>query len=209
MDELGRPFWHIGCLGWFPGPTMNHTYRLGLTAILSLATLSPIGMAQIASPAPAAGTAPTAATPTPVPGAAAASSDAAVQLEAFKVSDVPTEQVILPNARPLNSVFGTDDNIIDIPRDVTIVSREQMDTIGIQEVTDFSKLTASSYTDSNFGAPGNPSIRGQSADIFVNGVRQRVTSNGNGAPLDFNSVESVNIVKGPATAIQGASGYVG
>ncbi len=119
------------------------------------------------------------------------------------------EQVILPNARPFNSVFGTDDNIIDVPRDVTIISREQMDTIGIQEVTDFSKLTASSYTDSNFGAPGNPSIRGQSADIFVNGMRQRVTSNGNGAPLDFNAVESVNIVKGPATAIQGASGYVG
>jgi len=189
---------------------MHYTYRLGVTAMLSLATLSPTLMAQTASPAPAADTAPTTATPTPAQtqGAAPASGET-VQMEAFKVSDVPTEQVILPNARPFNSVFGTDDNIIDVPRDVTIISREQMDTIGIQEVTDFSKLTASSYTDSNFGAPGNPSIRGQSADIFVNGMRQRVTSNGDGAPLDFNSVESVNIVKGPATAIQGASGYVG
>src|SRR5271154_6601144 len=133
----------------------------------------------------------------------------AVKMEKFEVTDVPLEQQILPTARPFNSVFGTDDDILDVPRDVTIISRQQMDTIGIQEVTDFSKLTASSYTDSNFGAPGNPSIRGQSADIFVNGMRQRVTSNGNGAPLDFNAVESVNIVKGPATAIQGASGYVG
>jgi len=130
-------------------------------------------------------------------------------MEQFKVTDVPADQVILPTARPFNSVFGTDDNIIDVPRSVTIISREQMDTIGIQEVTDFSKLTASSYTDSNFGAPGNPSIRGQSADVFVNGMRQRATSNGNGAPLDFNAVDSVNIVKGPATAVQGASGYVG
>jgi len=31
----------------------------------------------------------------------------------------------------------------------------------------------------------------------VNGVRARITSNGNGLPVDFNSVESVNIVKGP------------
>jgi outer membrane receptor protein involved in Fe transport len=43
----------------------------------------------------------------------------------------------------------------------------------------------------------------------VNGVRARITSNGNGLPLDFNSVESVNIVKGPATAVQGTSMYVG
>ncbi len=132
-----------------------------------------------------------------------------VKMDAFKVTDVPIEQQILPTARPFSSVFGTDDNIVDVPRNVTIISRAQMDTIGIQEVTDFSKLTASSYTDSNFGAPGNPSIRGQSADVFVNGMRQRATSNGNGAPLDFNSVESVNIVKGPATAVQGTSGYVG
>ena len=130
-------------------------------------------------------------------------------MEKFQVSDVPVDQIILPTSRPFTSVFGTEDNIINVPRSVTIISREQMDTIGITEVTDFSKLTASSYTDSNFGAPGNPSIRGQSADVFVNGMRQRATSNGNGAPLDFNSIESVNIVKGPATAVQGTSGYVG
>ena len=40
-------------------------------------------------------------------------------------------------------------------------------------------------------------------------MRSRITSNGNGLPVDFNSVESVNIVKGPATAVQGTSMYVG
>ena len=149
----------------------------------------------------------TAAPATPAPSGDATGET--VKMDAFKVTDVPIEQQILPTARPFSSVFGTDDNIVDVPRNVTIISRAQMDTIGIQEVTDFSKLTSSSYTDSNFGAPGNPSIRGQSADVFVNGMRQRATSNGNGAPLDFNSVESVNIVKGPATAVQGVSGYVG
>jgi len=133
-----------------------------------------------------------------------------LELERFKVtSDVAVDQMVLPIARPFNSVFGTDDNIVDVPRNVTIISRQQLSDINIESVLDFSKLTSSAYTTTNFGAPANPSIRGQTADLFINGVRGRITSNGNGLPLDFNSVESVNIVKGPATAVQGASMYVG
>jgi outer membrane receptor protein involved in Fe transport len=130
-------------------------------------------------------------------------------LEKFEVGGVPIEQQILPTSRPFNSVFGTDMSILETPRNVTIISREQLSAIAIQDVRDFSKLTSSSYTRTNFGAPGNPDIRGQSGDVFVNGIRERVTSNGNGMPIDFNSVESVNIVKGPATAVQGVSTYVG
>ena len=127
----------------------------------------------------------------------------------FEVKDVPIERQILPTARPFKSVFGTDDNIIDVPRNVTIISRQQLSDISIASVLDFTKLTSSAYSTTNFGAPSNPSIRGLSADIFINGVRGRITSNGNGLPLDFNAVESVNIVKGPATAVQGTSMYVG
>ena len=130
-------------------------------------------------------------------------------MQKFEVKDVPIEQQILPTSRPFNSVFGTDDNIIDVPRNVTIISRQQLSDISISSVLDFSKLTSSSYTTTNFGAPSNPSIRGQTGDVFINGVRGRITSNGNGLPLDFNSIESVNIVKGPATAVQGTSMYVG
>jgi outer membrane receptor protein involved in Fe transport len=139
-----------------------------------------------------------------------AASEDVLELERFKVtSGVPVEQLVLPIARPFNSVFGTDDNIIDVPRNVTIISRQQLSDISIIDVLDFSKLTSSAFTTTNFGAPSNASIRGQSADVFLNGVRSRITSNGNGLPIDFNSVESVNIVKGPATAVQGTSMYVG
>ena len=130
-------------------------------------------------------------------------------MEKFSVNDVPIEQQILPTARPFTSVFGTEDNIIDVPRNVTIISRAQMDAIDIQDTTQFSKLTSSSYTDSNFGSPSNPSIRGQSSDVFMNGMRQRIGESGDGMPIDFNIVESINIVPGPATAVQGASAYVG
>jgi len=132
-----------------------------------------------------------------------------LELEKLSVNGVAPEKQILPTARPFNSVFGTDDNIVDVPRNVTIISRQQLSDINISSVLDFTKLTSSSYTTTNFGAPSNPSIRGQTADLFINGVRGRTTSNGNGLPLDFNSVESVNIVKGPATAVQGTSMYVG
>lgn len=141
--------------------------------------------------------------------AAAPASSEVVSLEKLDVNAVPIEENIMPTSRPFNSVFGTDDNIADIPRNVTIISREQLSAIAIQDVRDFSKLTSSSYTRTNFGAVGNPDIRGSSADVMQNGIRERYTSNGNGMPIDFNTVESVNIVKGPATVIQGASAYVG
>jgi outer membrane receptor for monomeric catechols len=140
---------------------------------------------------------------------AAKTSDEVVTLEKLDVSGVAIEENIMPTSRPFGSVYGDDRSILDTPRNVTIISREQLDAISIQDVRDFSKLTSSSYTTTNFGAPANPTIRGQYADLFQNGVRRVVTSNGNGLPLNFNSVESVNIIKGPATVVQGPSFYVG
>ncbi|MEO7600447.1 MAG: hypothetical protein ABIV50_16060 [Opitutus sp.] len=85
----------------------------------------------------------------------------AVQLDKLDVNEVPLSQQILPTSRPFNSVFGTDDNIVDVPRNVTIISRQQLSDISINDVLDFSKLTSSAFTTTNFGAPSNVSIRGQ------------------------------------------------
>lgn len=149
------------------------------------------------------------AQPIPAGAAAAPASDEVVTLDPLEVNDVPIEKNILPSSRPFNSVYGTDQRITEIPRNVTIISREQLTTIGVKDVRDFSKLTSSSYTKTNFGAPANPDLRGAPADVFQNGLRERTTSNGNGFPIDFNAVESINIVKGAATAVQGSSQYVG
>ncbi len=143
------------------------------------------------------------------PASAYAAAEEQIEMERMEITDVPIERQILPTSRPFNSVFGTSDSIVDVPRNVTIISRQQLNDISISDVRDFSKLTSSSFTTTNFGAPANPSIRGQTADMFINGVRSSITSNGNGIPLDFNAVESVNIVKGPASAVQGTSMYVG
>jgi outer membrane receptor protein involved in Fe transport len=135
--------------------------------------------------------------------------DAPNDTDRVVVTDVPIEENIMPTNRPTSSVYGTDTPILDTPRNATIISTEQLSAIDIQDPRDFSKLTSDSFTQSNFGAPANPSIRGQTADVFINGMRRGLTSNGNGFPLDFNSVESVDIIKGPADAVYGASQYVG
>ena len=95
-------------------------------------------------------------------------------LEEFYVRDVTVEESILPTTRPFNSVYGTDRNVLDTPRNVTIISREQLDAIAIKDVRDFSKLTSSSYTKTNFGAPTTPNLRGQEADVFINGIRREI-----------------------------------
>lgn len=132
------------------------------------------------------------------------------ELDDFVVSaPVPEDDKILPTSRPFSSVYGTDMSILDTPRNVTIISRAQLDDVSIKDTRDFSKLTSSSYTGSNFGAPTTPSLRGQTADTLINGMRKGLTNNGNGLPLNFNSVESVNILKGPPSVMIGASQYVG
>lgn len=130
-------------------------------------------------------------------------------LDSMVIEGIDALETVVPSQQLFSSAFGSYLEILDTPRNVTIVSREQLTDISIQDVRDFSKLTASSYTPSNFGAPANPSIRSQTADVFVNGLRRGLTSNGNGLPINFNAVESVSIVKGPPTVIYGASQYVG
>ncbi len=132
-----------------------------------------------------------------------------VELDAFVVDEVPIEENIMPTSRPFDSVYGVPRSILETPRNVTIISREQLDAIAINDVRDFTKLTSSSFTRTNFGAPATPDIRTQIGDTMWNGIRRGLTSNGNGLPIDFNAIESVNIVKGPASVVHGASMYVG
>jgi len=132
-----------------------------------------------------------------------------IVLDEVAADDVPIEESILATTRPISSVYGSDRSVLDTPRNVNIISREQLDAISIKDVRDFSKLTSSSYTKTNFGAPTTPNLRGQEADLMINGIRRSMSVNGNGVPINFNSVESVNIVKGPAGAVFGTSNYVG
>jgi len=129
--------------------------------------------------------------------------------EEIVVEGVPPAENIMPTARPTQSVYGLDLGVMETPRNTTILSMEQLKAINIEDPRSFSYLTSSSYTDSAFGGPNVPRIRGQYGDIFYNGMRSSFTTTGYGAPLSFNSIETINITKGPASVIAGPGPGVG
>src|SRR5580704_3969407 len=125
------------------------------------------------------------------------------------VNGIPYKETVLPTRMSSSSVYGLDLSVMQTPRNTTLLSTTQLDTLNIQDPRAFSYLTSSSYTDSAFGTPNIPRIRGQYADVFYNGMRSSFTDNGYGVPLDFDAFDNVAITKGPASVIDGPGPGVG
>jgi len=122
---------------------------------------------------------------------------------------IPSKESVLPTTQNSVAPYGLDLNIQDTPRNVTTLSKTELDDIHIHDVRDLSKLTNSNYTNTTYGAPANPAIRGQYGDVLINGIREGLTSDGTGLPVDFNTVDSIDILKGPPGVVYGSSTYVG
>src|SRR5471032_3140508 len=132
-------------------------------------------------------------------------------LDKLTVSEVPLEEQILPTVRPIGSVFGDDRSIIDTARSVSSVNKAWMDDRMVKNSMDFMQFAPGVYSAADYGIPGVPQIRGDLAQIAVNG--QLIPFSRNSVPLSFNNVEAMDIVKGPGSAIygpqgEGAGGYV-
>jgi outer membrane receptor protein involved in Fe transport len=178
---------------------------LRLTPALADAQPSPTDSATAAS-SPAAGspaTSPTASSPATAPAASSA------DLDEIVIHGIRRGDLILPTTVTSNSVYGLDLGVMDVPRNTTVISQAQLAALNIQNPGGFSYLTSSSYSDSSFGQPNVPRIRGQYGDMFFNGMRDSFTLNGYGAPISFNSVDSIDIVKGPASVQAGPGAGVG
>lgn len=177
------------------------------SALLCMAGLLSIGLrAQSSTPPPAAPSS-TTTTTTVAPGsssASAASEQKVTTLEKYTVSDVPLEDQILPTVRPISSVYGDDRDIVDIPRSVSSVNKAWMDDREVKNAMDFGQFSPGVYAAADYGIPGVPQIRGDEAQIYVNG--QLIPYSRNSVPLSFNGVEAMDIVKGPGTAVYGPQG---
>jgi hypothetical protein len=128
---------------------------------------------------------------------------AAAEVSEVVVNGVPFKETVLPTRLSTSSVYGLDLSVMDTPRNTTLLSPTQLSTLNIQDPRAFSYLTASSYSDSSFGTPNIPRIRGQYADVFYNGMRFSFTQNGYGVPPDFDDLDTISITKGPASVIDG------
>src|SRR5277367_2937407 len=144
-------------------------------------------------------------TTNPVP-AAVGSSD---NLDEIVVNGIRRGDLIMPTTVTSGSAYGLDLGVMDTPRNNTVLSKAQLDALDVQNPGGFSSLTASAYSDASFGQPNVPRIRGQFADVFYNGMRDSFTLNGYGAPISFNMVDSIDIIKGPASVQGGAGPGVG
>jgi outer membrane receptor protein involved in Fe transport len=132
------------------------------------------------------------------PGGTAAGTDS---LEEVVVEGVKLEDQVSPLQRKVSSVLGLELSVLDTPRAVTEINAAQMRDQSIVDVTDFAKIVSSAYTNDQFGGPNVPWLRGQSSEIFQNGMLR--TPRSDGQPLSFNSVEGFDIVKGPADVVYG------
>lgn len=130
-------------------------------------------------------------------------------LDEIVVNGIRRGDLILPTTVTSDSAYGLDLGVMDTPRNTTVISQAQLAALNIQNPGGFSYLTSSSYADASFGQPNVPRIRGQYGDMFFNGMRESFTLNGYGAPISFNSVDSIDIVKGPASVQAGPGAGVG
>jgi len=137
--------------------------------------------------------------PGPTPGS--------TELSNIVVSAVPPEESVLPTTAPVSSVYGTSMPVTDIPRSVTKLSQELLKEGDIRNVQDFDKLAPSIYTTDQFGGANVPTIRGQLAEVFQNGMQR--TTRSDGQPLSFNGVESIDVVAGPASSVYGPTANTG
>jgi catecholate siderophore receptor len=172
--------------------TQESTKVAVLTAVLCLSSPSVL-LADPATPANAA-----------TPATLATGSD---NLEEIVVKGVSLEDQVSPLQRKVTSVFGLELSVLDTPRAVTEINAAQMRDQSIIDVTDFSKIVSSAYTNDQFGGANVPFLRGQQAEVFQNGMLR--TPRSDGQPLSFNSVEGFDVVKGPASVVYGPTGNVG
>jgi len=139
------------------------------------------------------------------------SNDQVTTLEKFTVSDVPVADQVLPTVRPITSAFGDSRSIIDTPRSVSTINKAWMNDREIHDSSDFSQFAAGVYSPPQYGIAATPTIRGDTASIYFNG--QLGLYAGDNVFPSFNGVESMDIVKGPGSAVygpqnNGVGGYV-
>jgi len=183
-------------------PLMNFTLRLPLP-VLTLAALHSLS-------SPASGqTDPRSPEPGFEAEASRLSEEEVVDLESYVVKGSSLESSALPTDRLADSLFGPHRSALETPRSFSVLPKEILEAAVIRGLGDLSRVSTSADTPNTFGLPSLPRIRGQEGEIFQNGLRRIGGNNGFGLPISFNSVERIDVVKGPATPVLGPTRRVG
>ena len=103
---------------------------------------------------------------------------------------------VLPTSRPVDSVFGPGLSVLDLPRAVIVLTPELMRRFDLENLGNLGRIGAGTQVANYFGLPGTPYLRGVKASTFFNGLARAYQRNE--MPVSFGSLESLDLVKGPA-----------
>ena len=99
------------------------------------------------------------------------------------------------------SSFGFNKPILETPRSVSFISREQIDLYDLSSVTDLGRVVAGVYTPARYGIEGSIDVRGVPADSYLRGMK-RVVLQGNARSV-LAAMDTIEVVKGPPSPIYG------
>ncbi|WP_416907460.1 MAG: TonB-dependent receptor [Polymorphobacter sp.] len=107
----------------------------------------------------------------------------------------------------------TEERLQDAPLAVSVVSSTNIDRLGFNSITDLSRATAGLIFDDSFGRDANrPVIRGQANILGDSGVAffiDGIYFNGSLVDYDVDTIERLEVAKGPQSALYGRNTYSG
>lgn len=96
------------------------------------------------------------------------------------------------------SAFGEGLLVQEVPRSLSLLTPETLETFGIRDFDDLASYGAGTQRINYFGLPGIPVLRGSRAGVYFNGMLRAFQRNE--MPTSFGSTEGLEVVKGPAPA---------
>ncbi len=128
-------------------------------------------------------------------------------LDDFVAVSTFEDALVLPSDYETPSIFGFGSSIVETPRNISLITNEQMEVFDIDKVEDFKQFSSGISVVGSFGDQQTPFIRGDLSDAYINGIRKFFQQSA--GPGNFNGIESIEVVKGPAPANLGPSNYTG
>ena len=155
----------------FNGKLAPRGRRLIITLLMSASVLTE-GQTPSTNPVPAqpAAPKPSSATGKASTGATGTAAEN-TQLQKVVVEAVSPESNTLPT-RPTDSVYGLGDTVLDTPRSIYEVSKDQLQFDPINQVSDLGRYSPSITASSGQGIGGAPYIRGYQAEVYQDGFRE-------------------------------------
>ncbi len=133
--------------------------------------------------------------------------DDIVRLEEFQVDGVPVSESVNPLAIAVTGVMGDERSLLETPRGVSLITAALFRERTINGVREILQYAPSAYAPARYGRTANPNIRGDIAEIYLNG--QRRGNNLFGYFPSFNGIESVELVRGGGSVAYGPANFSG